>query len=53
MIASYADTTCFTFKSKAAGLHLHHTSLTEGSTYLKGAEHNPKLALHVSPMIMQ
>jgi len=39
--------------SKAAGLHLHHTCLTEGSTYLKGAKSNQKLALHVHPMITQ
>lgn len=50
---SYADTNCFTFKSKAAGLHLHHTRLPEGSTCLKVAERNPKSALHVPPMITQ
>jgi hypothetical protein len=38
---------------KAAGLHLHHTCLTEGSTYLKGAKSNQKMALHVHLTITQ
>jgi hypothetical protein len=39
--------------SEAAGLRLHHTCTTEGSTYLKGAKRNQKLALHVHLTITQ